>query len=349
MSKGKSKGKFVVKSADLDYYSFNKVLSRNAVYNFILGARGLGKTYGAKLKVIKNAIHRGEQFVYLRRYKTELANRQTFFDDVAHEFPEFGFRVNGGVAEMTRNPLDEKPKYETIGYFIALSQGQSRKSVAFPKVTWIIFDEFIIEKGATHYLPEEHIVFNNFYATVDRWKDKTRVMFLANSVSIMNPYFIAYDIEPNKEFLSKKDGFISVHFADSAMFTKQVLSTRFGTFIAGTDYAEYAVNSVFADNHEFLLARKSSNANYLATIETGTGDFSVWIDVESHPMVYYVQTGRPKSEVVWTMDPATMAEGKRFVLYTDRQLQAMRAAFSRGHVKFDGPKARNSFIPIFKR
>ena len=209
--------------------------------------------------------------------------------------------------------------------------------------------EWAIEKGATHYLPEEHIVFNNFYATVDRWKDKTRVMFLANSVSIMNPYFIAYDIEPTKEFLSKKDGFIAVHFADSAMFTKQVLSTRFGTFIAGTDYAEYAVNSVFADNHEFLLARKSSNANYLATIETGTGDFSVWIDVESHPMVYYVQTGRPKSEVVWTMDPATMAEGKRFVLYTDRQLQAMRAAFSRGHVKFDGPKARNSFIPIFKR
>ena len=49
MSKGKSKGKFVVKSADLDYYSFNKVLSRNAVYNFILGARGLGKTYGAKM------------------------------------------------------------------------------------------------------------------------------------------------------------------------------------------------------------------------------------------------------------------------------------------------------------
>lgn len=344
-----AKSKVLNKKVELDYYSFNKVLSYNGVYNFVLGARGLGKTYGAKEKVIKNAIHRGEQFIYLRRYKTELANRSTFFDDIAHVFPDYGFRVMGSEAQMTREPYEEKPKWETVGYFIALSNAQARKSVAFPRVTYILFDEFIIEKGAIHYLPKEAEVFNNFYATVDRWKDKTRVLFLANSVSIMNPYFIAYDIKPDAEFITKYDGFVVVHFADSEMFNSQVLQTKFGRFIAGTDYAEYAVHSVFADNHDFLVARKNAHAKYMCTIETESGEFSVWLDNVNIPMTYFVQEGRPKDENIWTLDPARMAEGKTFVTYTDKQMQAMRTAFGRGHVLFDGPKARNSFIPVFKR
>jgi predicted AAA+ superfamily ATPase len=38
----------------LKYYDFKYVLSHNAVYNFVVGARGLGKTYGAKKMVIRN-------------------------------------------------------------------------------------------------------------------------------------------------------------------------------------------------------------------------------------------------------------------------------------------------------
>ena len=122
------------------YYDFSKVLSYNATYNFLVGARGLGKTYGAKKLVIKKFLRGGEEFVYLRRYKTELATRTTFFDDIGQEFPNLGFRVNGSLAQVCRNPDAEKPHWETMGYFIALSNAQTRKSVAYPKVTHIIFD-----------------------------------------------------------------------------------------------------------------------------------------------------------------------------------------------------------------
>ena len=43
------------KRKKFSYYSFNKILSYNAVINMVMGARGLGKTYGAKRMVIKNA------------------------------------------------------------------------------------------------------------------------------------------------------------------------------------------------------------------------------------------------------------------------------------------------------
>ena len=332
------------------YYNYGPLFSRNGTYNFLLGARGLGKTYGAKLKVIKDYLRNGSEFIYLRRYKTELSTRSTFFDDIAHEFPDYGFRVNGHLAQMTRDdPEDKKAKWETMGYFIALSNAQTRKSVAYPKVTMIIFDEFIIEKGALHYLPDEATVLNNFYSTVDRWQDKTRVLFLANSVTIMNPYFMTYDIEPNQEFVVKNDGFIVCHFANSTQFASEVMETKFGKFIRGTAYEEYAVNSVFADNNDYLLARKNAEAGYYCTIETKGGIFSVWVDMKTTPFNYYVQSDRPKQELFLTTERELMREGKIYVDYTDKILQYLRAAFGRGNVFFDNPRTRNSFILIYKR
>lgn len=332
------------------YYNFQRLLSYNAVYNFCLGARGLGKTYGAKKMVIKAYLRDKQEFILLRRYKTELANRVTFFDDIVWEFPDYGFRVMGNLAQMTRNPNDDKPRWETMGYFVALSNAQSRKGVSYAAVTTILFDEFIIEKGALHYLPDESTVMNNFYSTVDRWQDKTRVIFMANSITIMNPYFDAYNIRPkDKEFVVVGDGFAVAHFADSKQFANEVRQTRFGKFIAGTDYEDYAVNSVFADNHDYLVARKTAEAAYYATLETKEGTFSVWWDNRSHPSRYYIQEKRPKDERIYVTESHLMQEGKFFVTYNDRFLQYLRAAFGRGHVLFDGPRSRNSFAQIFKR
>ena len=53
------------------YYNYDQLWSRNGTFNFVTGARGLGKTYGAKLFCIRNALRNGDQFIYLRRYNTE--------------------------------------------------------------------------------------------------------------------------------------------------------------------------------------------------------------------------------------------------------------------------------------
>ena len=53
------------------YYNFNRLMSYNGLFNFVLSPRGNGKSYGAKERVIKNFIKNKEQFIYVRRYKTE--------------------------------------------------------------------------------------------------------------------------------------------------------------------------------------------------------------------------------------------------------------------------------------
>lgn len=334
------------------FYNYSKLLSYNGVYNLLIGNRGKGKTYGAKKRAINAGIRRGDQFIYLRRYKEELSvSRSTFFDDVKDEFPGYDFRINGKMAQWSHG-IDRgmaKREWFTIGIFVALSQAQNYKSASFPNVKTIIFDEFIIEKSATHYLPNEVTIFNNFYSTIDRWKDKTKVFFLANSVSIMNPYFIEWKIVPESgdEFIVKDKGFIVVHIADNEDFNEAVLKGRFGRFIKDTDYAEYAVENKFADNTDKMLEVKDPRARYMFTLECRTGTFSVWYNFLTN--YYWIQQKLPKVQEIYTIISDQMDNDKILLSFSDRPLANMRTAFRQGNMSFDTQVTRNTMMEIFKR
>jgi hypothetical protein len=223
------------------------------------------------------------------------------------------------------------------------------KSVSYNKVKTIIFDEFIIEKGVVQYLPNESVVFNNFFNTVDRYQDKTKVFFLANAVSIMNPYFISYEIVPddNSEIIVKYNGFVVVHFPDAEDFVSSVLGTKFGKFIENTEYADYAVSNVFLDNNDALLDKKSPDFRYWFTLETKTGVFSVWNNSKKDE--YHIQSKLPKDQIVFTLVAEKMDKGKTFMTYTDRPLAYLRSAWRTERVTYDKPATRNTFTEIFKR
>ena len=333
------------------YYSFDRLFSYNAFLMFVIGARGLGKTYGAKKKAFARGIRTGEQFIYLRRHENEIKEtRPTFFDDIAHEFPEHDFRAPGREIQVASAASrdDKKRVWTTIGFFAYLSTAQSMKGKSFHKVTLIMFDEFIIEKGLVHYLPDEVTIFLNFYSTVDRWKDKTRVLFMANSVSIMNPYFAHFKIDPNDgEWQTHSDGDIVAHFAKSEDFKKSVLKTRFGKFIDGSQYGEYAAGNQFSDNHKNMLRLKGSKAIYQFTLHTSKGAYSIWHTYGVGE--YYVQEKRPKLEMHYCLNAEQLKEGMILLTFADIHLQVLRAAFRRAQVYSDNPQTRNAMIEIFDR
>lgn len=357
----------------LSFYDAGPLLSYNAQYNGCVGGRGLGKTYFFKRRSIRKALDLGRQFIYLRRYEKELAAaRATFFADVSSEFPDWEFRTFGnkaqgspvildieGESENARKKREKERVWRTLGYFIALSTAQKQKSVSFPDVDDIIFDEFIIEKGNLQYIPEEVNVFNNFYSTVDRWNDRVRVWFLANSVSIMNPYFIAWKVRPDEgnEFVQHRFGKFRMvfHFPDAEKFKAEVYATAFGQFIQGTEYGEYAVGNSFSDNHDLLIDLKDYRATYLFTLETQHGIFSVWNAREKNKspyggsVTYYVQKKLPKHEILFTLVPEKMGEDKVLMMHSDTPIVNLRTAFRTGNVKFDDPSTRNIFIDIFDR
>ena len=65
------------------YTDISNVLTYNAILNFIIGERGVGKSYSSKKYVINHFLKTNKKFVYLRRYKTELKESvPKFFDDI---------------------------------------------------------------------------------------------------------------------------------------------------------------------------------------------------------------------------------------------------------------------------
>lgn len=331
------------------YYDFGPILSRNGVFNMVVGSRGVGKTYGAKILAVRRSISRGELFIYLRRYKEELSDAaNSFFADIAHEFPNHAFRRSGKKAQVAAADVPEKDRvWRDIGYFLPLSVASNMKSVSFPKVKLIIFDEFIIEKGR-RYLPNEYKAFLNFFNTVDRGQDRCRVLFLANSVSIDNPYFIGLRIRPDQmgEWARLNSGFVVCHFPESESFRSSFMASRFGRFIEGSEYAEYAVKSVFEDGHSALVGRKTDSSKYLYSIDTDSGQFSIWMDMITGS--FHAQRKLPKQEIVYVLDSKRMRENVMLISRADPRIKILKNAFRNARMIFDEPSTRNAFLEVFK-
>ena len=115
------------------FLNLDRIMSYNASWSFILGGRGIGKSYGLLKKFIKDFKKNGNQFVYLRRYKEEVKMCRTkIFDAIKtdEEFINDKFDVRGN--EFYLND-------EHMGRIIALSSSEYQKSVPMPKVENILF------------------------------------------------------------------------------------------------------------------------------------------------------------------------------------------------------------------
>ena len=86
------------------YYMFwdlTKTLSYNALLNFCIGERGVGKSFSAKKFVINDYLKNGNEFVYIRRYKTELETAyEGFFDQ--YRRPDFLRIINFAFNRVKR-------------------------------------------------------------------------------------------------------------------------------------------------------------------------------------------------------------------------------------------------------
>lgn len=259
------------------WYSPHKVLSYNCLYSFIIGNRGGGKTYSAKCWAIRDFLKNGKQFIYLRRYKTEFDDIKKFFADVIDEFPEHELTVKG-----KNFYVDGK----MCGGAVALSTALTKKSTAYPQVNKIIFDEFVIDSKFIHYMDNEAIAFLEFYETVARMRglnaslqDDIRVLFLSNAISVVNPYFIHFGVKPNpKKAFTRISEHMIVEIYKDEEFVKAKKSTRFGQIIAGTKYADYAIDNVFLKDNKNFVEKRTTFSKYQFSVKFNGIDYGFWID-----------------------------------------------------------------------
>ena len=239
------------------WYSANRLLTLNCLFNFVISNRGGGKTYDFKTRAIKHFIKNGSQFIYLRRYKSELKTIHTFFNDIIanNEFKEHELKVKDNTFYC-----DGK----ICGYAIALSTALTLKSTSFPLVDLIGYDEFIIDKGVIRYLPNEVTAFLEMYETIARKRDNVRVIFMGNAISIINPYFLYWNIQPDMNKRFNRYGHIAVEIFKDEKFIEEKKQTKFGQIIDGTDYGSYAIENTFINDNETLSKNEQVKANFNA-------------------------------------------------------------------------------------
>lgn len=255
------------------YYSYSRVLSYNALLNILIGERGVGKTYGATKFVTEQYIKKKHEFVYIRRYKTELhKSLPKFFKGLIknEEFKDHKLEVKGNNIY-----IDDV----VAGYGMTLSTAQSLKSSNFPNVKYIIFDEFIIEEGQGHYLKNEVSSFLGLIETIARMNN-VRVFLLGNAADPVNPYFLFFDLELpyNNDIKLFKDGLILLQYMKNEEYRQKKKETRFGKLVAGTEYEEYATDNKFTDNNKLFIEKKSKTAKFSFAFIYKDNIYGVWND-----------------------------------------------------------------------
>jgi hypothetical protein len=273
-------------SAD-SYYSYNTIRSYNKWLNFIISGRGGGKTYGFKKMAIRDYLKTGEQFIYLRRYETELRTKYNFFEKIEPEFPGYEFKINGEFGYIRTKDSDEK--WDIICYFIPLSTaGTKYKGGDYPRVSKICFDEFIIKEGMVRYIKDEPFLLKEFYSTVDRDEDRVQVFCLGNNISLINPYFTHFNVSINPElrFNQDKTKTIVIEMFENAEITSNKKQTRFGMTCDGTDYGRYSIdNESYSDRDDFITPRPSGKSIFLLSFKVGMHELGVWQN-EENSMLY---------------------------------------------------------------
>lgn len=183
------------------YYDIRHLFNEypDARYYVVYGERSAGKTYSALDYCLEHGVEK-EQFAYIRRFNEDIRpkNLSTLYD--AHlsngRVPYyFGEKFNsieytGAKFYLTRRDDDGKkdPNVEPMifGRAFDLNGMEHYKSIAFPDITTIIFDEFLSRQG---YLPNEFILFQNALSTIIRDRSNVKIIMLGNTVSKYCPYF----------------------------------------------------------------------------------------------------------------------------------------------------------------
>ena len=328
------------------FWDITEILTYNALFNFIVGERGTGKSFGLKQRAINNFLKKGTQFAYVRRFMSELEGKdiKNFFSDIQEFYPDVEFDVKEGKFFIND---------EVAGFMFSLTKAEKKKSMSFPGITLIIFDEFIIDNTniGNRYLKNEVETFLSLYETIARMRD-VKVFFLANAVSFVNPYFTYFNIEqPQNEKMIKKTSDILIQVVQNDPYRKAKLETRFGQLIQGTAFAEYAYeNKALRDNSNFILKNGPKNKLMHFNLKMKKEIFGIWIcqddgfywvSLKNDPTYPLTYTGITESHEVNTILLKGSSKSQR--------VKDFIKAYRDGNVRFESQYIKKSVLEIIKK
>lgn len=233
-----------------NYVSVDKIKKIPGDYLLLLGERANGKSYAVKSWVLSECYKRNTcEFVYLRRFDLDVKDSVAvnyFADMPVYEI------TNGeySCVDVYRKSIyfanvDEETgktvRGRKIGYCHALSGAEHYKSLAFPKVDFIVMEEFISVDG--HYLFNEPDKLQHYISSIYRHK-RAKVILIGNLISRICPYYREWGLQTglktqkHGEIKTYKigDTVIAVYLTDSLNYNSGMFFGHIAKNITKGDY-----------------------------------------------------------------------------------------------------------------
>lgn len=325
------------------YVDIRKILKYGLPFNFLVGGRATGKTYGA----LRTALDDNVRIMLMRRTQTQC--------DLINK-PEFNpYKV---IARDTGRDIAVKPiskynsllleyhdedTYTTIGYTCALSTIANMRGFDASDVKLLIYDEFIPERHERS-IKNEGLAFLNAVESIGRNRElqgekPLQTLCLANAFNMANAIFLELGlvgicekmINKGQELYINHERGILIGLLNESNISRQKEETSLYK-VAGDSFKGMALGNDFVFNSsENIKSQSLKEYRLMCTV----GEISVYR--HKNALKYYVSEHRTGTAETYTTDEINL---KRYVKKYGIKLYS---AYMRNNVNFENMLTKSLF------
>ena len=245
------------------YLDIRKIINLGLPFNFIVGGRATGKTYGG----LETMIEDNYKFIYMRRNQTQadLINKPEFSPFKSLNSDKGWNIVTKSISKYNSGFYDSAALEEgglPLGYTAALSTISNIRGFDASDVDKAIYDEFIPEKHERPLKNEATALFNA-YETINRnrelkGKPALQLLCFANANDMANTIFLELGLvkkamemkrkakENRQEVYINRDRGILMVIMDDSPISKKKGNTALYRLTQGSAFADMSLNNNFS-------------------------------------------------------------------------------------------------------
>ena len=233
--------------------------------------RSAGKTTFFSRYFVNRFIKHGEMFGLFYRYNYELSDvADKFFSEIKTLFfPSYTMtskpKAKGIYHELLLNG-------ELCGYAISINSAEQIKKYShlFATIQRILYDEFLSENNK--YCNNEVTKFQSCLTSISRGGGqqvrRVPVYLLGNFTSLLNPYYIAFDISSRLNIQTnymRGNGWVleQSFYEEVAAAQKESGIMR---ALSESRYTKFATEKIYLNDNDVFIERPQGKSRYLATI-----------------------------------------------------------------------------------
>ena len=250
-----------------------------SIYVVTTNRTGGKTTYFSRL-CVRRFLNYGEKFGLIYRYNYELSDvADKFYKDIESLFfngteMRSEKRAGGMFCELFIND-------KSCGYALSLNNADGLKKYShfFSDILRLMFDEF--QSETNHYCSDEIRKFRSLYTSIARGQGKQNryvpVYMLSNPVSIINPYYTAWNISArlndHTKFLRSKGLVLEQGYVESA--SNAFKENGFNKAFEGDSYTGYAAEGVYLNDNKAFIEKPNGDSRYLVTLKYKGNDYAI--------------------------------------------------------------------------